>query len=84
MLKRKGAPIDEIFFSDEMGINLSDTLTTKAWSGPCKKVKVEKPLADVRVSCWGAISRYGATSLEIYQGTLNAERYEKNSKKAPR
>jgi len=29
MLKRKEAPIDEIFFSDEMGINLSDILTTK-------------------------------------------------------
>lgn len=76
MLKRKGAPIDEIFFSDEMGINLSDTLTTKAWSGPRKKIKVEKLLSDPRVSCWGAISRYGATSLEIYEGTLNSERYE--------
>ena len=70
MLKRKEAPIDEIFFSDEMGINLSDILTTKDQSGPRKKVKVEKPITDVRVSRWGAISRYGAASLEIYQGTL--------------
>ena len=68
----------EIFFKHRLGrLRECPALTTKAWNGPRKKVKAEKPLRDVRVSCWGAISRYGATSLEIYQGTLNAERYEK-------
>jgi hypothetical protein len=76
MLKRKGAPIDETFFSDEMGLNLSDSMVKKAWMGPRKQIKVEKPFKDVRVNCWGGISRNGATSLEIYKGTLNADRYK--------
>ena len=76
MLKRKGQDLEEAFFSDEMGVTLSDTLTIKTWSGPQKKVKIDKPLADVKVNCWGAISKNGATSLEIYRGNLKADRYQ--------
>ena len=58
----KGRDIDETFFADEMGIWLSDAAAKKAWSGPYKKVKIEKPLKDIKLNCWGAISRNEATS----------------------
>jgi len=77
MLKRKGKPIDEIFFSDEMGIRLSEAHPPMAWMGPRKKVKYEKPLRDVKLNCWGAISKNGSTSLHIFKKNLNSERYEK-------
>ena len=76
MLKRKGTPIDETFFSDEMGIKLSEAKPKKAWSGPYKKVKVENPPKDIKVNCWGAISRNGATSLEIFKDNLKADSYQ--------
>ena len=76
MLKRKGAPINETFFSDEMGIKLSQAMPKKAWSGPNKKVKIVKPAKDIKLNCWGAISRNGATSLEIFENNLKADSYQ--------
>ena len=76
MLKRKAEPIDETFFTDETGIDLFDLLPTKAWAGPRKKVKVEKPRKNVRVNCWGGISFNGATSLHIYKGSLKYDAYQ--------
>ena len=43
MLKKNGKLIYNTFFSDEMGINLSQTHIKKAWSLPWKIVEVEKP-----------------------------------------
>ena len=76
MLEDDGQMIDETFFGDEMGIRLSDARIKKAWSEPQKKVKVEKPLKDIKLNCWGAISRQGATSLYIYKENLKASKYE--------
>ena len=67
--------INETFFCDEMGIRLSDARIKKAWSEPQKKVKVEKPLKDVKLNYWGATSR-GATSLQIFANNLNADAYQ--------
>jgi len=76
MLKRRAEPLEEIFFSDEIGINLTEAERTKGWGGPRKKLKAEKPKKDVRVNCWGAISQNGATSLEIWTGTLDGPLYQ--------
>ena len=76
MLEEDGQMIDETFFSDEMGIWLSDARIKKAWSGPEKKIKVEKPQRDVKLNCWGAISRQGATSLHIFKDNLTGSTYE--------
>ncbi|HRN71343.1 MAG TPA: IS630 family transposase [Candidatus Woesebacteria bacterium] len=75
MLKRRGEPLEEIFFSDEMGMRLSEAYNKKGWTGPYKKLKVEKPRKDIKVNCWGAISKNGATSLEIFTETLDAPLY---------
>lgn len=75
MLKRRAKPIDETFFADEMGIDLVDVVSPEGWSTSRKKLKVEKPQRNVKVNCWGAISRRGATSLEIYKENLNASHY---------
>jgi len=74
MLEEDGQMIDETFFSDEMGI--SNARIKKAWSGPEKKIKVEKPQRDVKLNCWGAISRQGATSLHIFKDNLTGSTYE--------
>jgi transposase len=76
MLKRRAKPINETFFSDEMGVDLYDLVKSKGWSGPRKKLKVELPTKNVKVNCYGAISRKGATSLHIYEKNLDAELYE--------
>lgn len=76
MLKRRAKPLEETFYADEMGISLYDTVKSKGWSGPRKKLKVELPDQNVKVSCWGAISERGGTSLHIYKDTLKRERYE--------
>jgi len=77
MLNRNGKRINACFFSDEMGITLSDAHPSRVWNPPRKKVKLEYPVRDTRLNCWGAISSAGATSLHIYKGTLDADRYEK-------
>jgi hypothetical protein len=75
MLKQNGKRINNCFFSDEMGINLSDAHRSKVWIPPRKKLKVDYPTKDIRLNCWGAISLAGATSLHIYKGTLDADVY---------
>ena len=81
MLKRRVKPIDETFFSDEMGIKLSDAHPQKAWGEPSIKINVEAPRTDVKINCWGAISKKGATSLHIYTGNLESDLYKKVVKK---
>lgn len=76
MLKRKARPIETTFFSDEMGMNLSDAHPTKAWMPPLKRIKYTKPENNVRLNCWGAISFNGATELYIYKGGLKADHYQ--------
>ncbi|KAL4496951.1 hypothetical protein ABPG72_002107 [Tetrahymena utriculariae] len=77
MLKRKGQPIDETFYSDEMGINIKDAHKSKVWTRKGnKKIKAEKPEETVKLNCWGAISSKGATSLHIYKENLNSDLYE--------
>lgn len=63
------------FYSDEMGITLSDAHKDKVWNPPKKKVKVALPQKDIKLNCWGAISPQGVTSLHIYKGTLNTDTY---------
>ena len=76
MLKRRANFIEETFYGDEMGISLYDTVSSKGWIGPRKKIKVEYPVKNVKINCWGAISQRGGTSLHIYKGSLNADLYE--------
>lgn len=76
MLKRKADCLYTTFFSDEMGINLSDAYQKKVWHPPNKKVKVSKPDRDVRLNCWGAVSAQGATSLHIFKGSLDRVKYQ--------
>jgi len=75
MLKRKGEPITETFFSDEMGISLREAHNIYAWMAPRKQVKIAKPAKNVRVNCWGAISRRGTTSLEIFKKPKKTDGY---------
>ena len=42
MLKRNQSQLKNTFFNDEMGINLTDAHTDKAWNYPNKRVKVSK------------------------------------------
>ena len=76
MLKRNQSQLKNTFFSDEMGINLTDAHTDKAWNYPNKRVKVSKPRQNVRLNCWGAVSYEGATSLHIFKETLKATTYQ--------
>lgn len=76
MVKSRGKLLNQTIFSDEMGMNLSEAYPKRAWQNPRKKVKVEKPRKDVRVNCWGGISKNGATSLTIFKGGLTGERYQ--------
>jgi len=76
MLNKDGEKLDQVFFSDEMGIRLSDATLKKAWGDPYKKVKVEKPKKDVKLNCWGAISVRGATTLHIFSDNLKKQRYQ--------
>jgi len=76
MIKTFENKIDKTFFSDETGISLSEAWRKKMWVGPKQKVVVDDPRVDIRINCWGAISRRGATSLHLYKGHLNAFLYE--------
>ena len=53
----------ETFYSDKMGINLSDAHRNKTWARNHQSMEIETPQQDVRINCWGAISFQGATSL---------------------
>lgn len=76
MLKRKAEPLYETFFSDEMGIKLTECYPRKVWSQAGKKVKINPPIQNVKLNCWGAISADGATSLHIYKENLTAPLYQ--------
>ena len=65
------------FFSDEMGINLSDAHRSKTWAKSHDVMEIEIPRNEIRVSCWGAISFRGATPLSIYKKSMKMERYKK-------
>jgi len=71
MLKYKCKQIKRCFFSDEMGIRLTElSKGDKGWMQPQKKLKVERVDKDVKLNCWGAISWQGATSLHIFSDNL--------------
>ncbi|KAL4499102.1 hypothetical protein ABPG72_017004 [Tetrahymena utriculariae] len=76
MLKRKGQPLNETIFTDETGVYLSDCHKSKVWTPKGKKIKIELPKKDLKVNCWGGISYEGATSLHIFEGSLNKEVYQ--------
>lgn len=76
MVHNEGEKIYETFFSDEMGIRLSEAHPKKTWGLPYKKLKTEKPLQDIKINCWGAISFEGATSLHIFRDNLDAPLYQ--------
>jgi transposase len=78
MLKYKSSKIKQTFFSDEMGVKLSEMSNyNKTWTLPTrKKVKTERNSRDVKINCWGAISWNGATSLHIYKENLRNPLYQ--------
>lgn len=78
MLKYKATKIQKSFFSDEMGIRLSDLSKHRSTWTPQgrKKLKTEKEGQNVKLNCWGGISWNGATSLHIYKTNLTNELYQ--------
>ncbi|KAL4512312.1 hypothetical protein ABPG72_005314 [Tetrahymena utriculariae] len=72
----KGQPLNETIFTDETGVYLSDCHKSKVWTPKGKKIKIELPKKDLKVNCWGGISYEGATSLHIFEGSLNKEVYQ--------
>lgn len=76
MLGKRSRKIEQTFYSDEMGIKLSETTPKKTWQTPTKKVKLQKPIQNVKLNCWGAVSRMGATSLELFKENLKAPKYQ--------
>jgi len=71
MLLDNGRKLLETFYSDEMGIYLSEAHLTKIWHKRDKEMEIEIPKGKVRVSVWGAISFRGATSLHILEDKLD-------------
>jgi len=76
MLEEGGWRIDQTIFTDEMGIKLSEACPSMGWSKPGKKLKTDQPRKDIKLNCWGGISRNGSTSLHIFQKNLNADKYK--------
>ena len=76
MLEEGGWRIDQTIFTDEMGIKLSEASPSMGWGKPGKKLKTSQPRKDIKLNCWGGISRNGSTSLYIFQKTLNSDRYK--------
>lgn len=66
----------ETFYSDEMGISLSDAHRNKVWAKGHSTMEIEIPRTDVRVNCWGAISFRGATSLSIFKESTSKKVYQ--------
>jgi len=77
MLENHGERIYNTFFSDEMGIKLSEAYPSHVWTrgigAPIKKSVDE----DLKLNCWGAISINGATSLDIYEYNLDQHEYQR-------
>jgi methylphosphotriester-DNA--protein-cysteine methyltransferase len=68
MLEENGQRIYETFFSDEMGIKLSDAQLDKRWYKPQKKLKMENLPINIKVNCWGAILKQGFNTSSYLQG----------------
>ena len=75
MLSDEGRLIYRTFFSDEMGIQLNKSLKTRAWQIPTKQIRKKMSTENIKLNCWGAISAQGATSLNIYDKSMNGEFY---------
>lgn len=75
MLFEGGNIIYRTFFSDEMGIDLNKNHKHKVWQTPTEKVKRKSLIERVKLNCWGAISAQGATSLDIYDTSMNGDVY---------
>ena len=76
MTSEDGQMIYETFFSDEMGIKLSDAYPRKVWGKAGDEMEIEKDLKEVKLNCWGVISSRGSTSLHIYQENLRSSLYQ--------
>ena len=76
MLVEEGKIIYQTFFSDEMSIELNNVYKAKAWQLATENIRVKKATEYVKLNCWGAISAQGATSLEIYEKSLNGALYQ--------
>ena len=76
MLLDEGKVIYQTFFSDEMSIELNNVYKMKAWQLPTENIRVKKATEYIKLHCWGAISAQGATSLEIYEKSLNGRIYQ--------
>ena len=76
MLSNEGKVIYQTFFSDEMSIELNNVYKMKAWQLPTENIRMKKATEYVKLHCWGAISAQGATSLEIYEKSLNGRIYQ--------
>ena len=77
MLLDEGKVIYQTFFSDEMSIELNNVYKMKAWQLATENIRMKKATEYVKLHCWGAISALGATSLEIYEKSLNGKIYQK-------
>ena len=75
MLSQDGKLIYRTFFSDEMGIDLTQTIQKKVWQTSTEKFKRKMLKENVKLNCWGAISAQGATSLDIYEKGMNGDLY---------
>ena len=62
MTANDGDKIYQTIYSDEMDIRLSNARKDKAWHSPNKKRKTEKPVKDVTLTCWTAVSYKGSRS----------------------
>jgi transposase len=77
MLKYKASKIKSCFFSDEMGIRLTELYKPrKLWLLPYEEPDVVRIDVDVKINCWGAISWNGATSLHIFSQNLKNPLYQ--------
>jgi transposase len=78
MLKYNSSRIKRTFFSDEMGIRLTELSdSAKTWI-PLVKKKVKKGgvSRDAKINCWAGISWNGATSLHIFKPNLTNDIYQ--------
>ena len=76
MLLDEGKVIYQTFFSDEMSIELNRVYQAKTWQLPTENIRMKKATEYVKLNCWGAISAQGATSLDIYEKSLNGSLYQ--------
>ena len=76
MLADEGKVIYQSFYSDEMSIELNKTYKAKAWQLATENIRMKKATEYVKLNCWGAISAQGATSLDIYEKSLNGALYQ--------